>query len=349
VTPRAATADPVTLGPTTRGPAARVTRALPVVAVVLVALVAPMVLSDQTFFVNMVLAAIVVTGLSLLMGYAGQASLGQGAFLAVGSLTVALLTTKTALPPLLALLCAPLLSAAFALVVGIPLLRLRGHYLAFGTLALLLIVTAAMSSIDLLGGPYGISGIPAFGVGGWQITTQRQYAYLALICLGVVLVVTRNLIHSRFGRGIRALASSESAAESAGVPVMQAKLGVFAVSAAYAGLAGAVGVFFTPFVNPDSFPPLTSFSYVVMAVIGGLGTLWGGVLGAVVISVLIQALTTLSSLPSMPPTGPSWWPRCCTCPVDWHPHWPASPQCSGQRARGAGREPACGGDPATSA
>lgn len=266
-------------------------------------LAAPQFLNDQTFFVNMVLAAIVVTGLSLLMGYAGQASLGQGAFMAVGALTVALLTTKAGTPPLLALICAPVLAAGFAYLVGIPLLRLRGHYLAFGTLAMLLIVTAAMSNIDALGGPYGISGIPAFGVGGWAITDQRQYAYLALACLAVVLLITRNVIHSRFGRGIRALAASESAAESAGVPVLRAKLAVFALSAAYAGLAGAVSVFFTPFVNPDSFPPLTSFSFVVMAVIGGLGTSWGGVLGAVLVSSLMQGLNTLSNMPSMPPTA----------------------------------------------
>jgi branched-chain amino acid transport system permease protein len=269
----------------------------------LVALAAPFLLSDLTFFVNMVLAAIIVTGLSLLMGYAGQASLGQGAFMAVGALTVAVMTTKMGAPPLLALVCAPVLSALFAFLVGVPLLRLRGHYLAFGTLALLLIVTATMSTLDVLGGPYGIGGVPPFGVGGWVITSQRQYAYLALGCLALVLLVTRNVIDSRFGRGIRALASSESAAESAGVAVLHGKLAVFALSAAYAGLAGAVSVFFTPFVNPDSFPPLASFGYVVMAVIGGLGTLWGGVLGAVLISALMQGLNAVGSMPSMPPTA----------------------------------------------
>lgn len=279
------------------------TRAAALVLAVVAAVVAPLLVTDQTFLVTMVLAAIIVTGLSLLMGYAGQASLGQGAFVAVGALTVALLTTKIGVPPLLALLCAPVLSSFFAAIVGIPLMRLRGHYLAFGTLALLLIVTAAMSSLDVLGGPYGISGIPAFGVGSWEIQNQRQYSYLALACLALVLLITRNVIDSRFGRGIRALASTESAAESAGVAVLRSKVAVFSLSAAYAGLAGAVSVFFTPFVNPDSFPPLTSFSYVVMAVIGGLGTLWGGVLGAVVVSVLLQELNTLSSMPSMPPTA----------------------------------------------
>lgn len=267
------------------------------------ALAAPFLVTDLTFLVNMVLAAIIVTGLSLLMGYAGQASLGQGAFMAVGALTVAVLTTRVGAPPLLTLVVAPVLAALFALVVGVPLLRLRGHYLAFGTLALLLIVTATMSAVDLFGGPYGIGGVPPFGVGDWVITSQRQYAYLALGCLALVLLVTRNVIHSRFGRGIRALAGSESAAESAGVAVWWSKLAVFALSAAYAGLAGAISVFFTPFVNPESFPPLASFSYVVMAVIGGLGTLWGGVLGAVLVSTLLQVLNSVSTLSSMPPTA----------------------------------------------
>jgi branched-chain amino acid transport system permease protein len=204
----------------------------------LAAAAAPLVLTDLTFLVRTALAAIVVTGLSLLMGYAGQASLGQGAFVAAGALTVALGTTRFDLPPLVALLCAPLVAGAFAAVVGIPLLRLHGHYLAFGTLALLLMVQAAMSAFDALGGAFGISGIPAFGVGNRVFVGQLPYAYLALGCLAVVLLLTHRVVHSRFGRGVRALSGSESAAESAGVPVMRSKVTIFALSAVYAGLAG---------------------------------------------------------------------------------------------------------------
>ena len=267
------------------------------------ACLAPLVLSDQTFFVHTVLAAIIVTGLSMLMGYAGQASLGQGAFVAVGALTVALGTTRWGLPPLVALLLAPLAAGLFATVVGRPLLRLQGHYLAFGTLALLLMVQTAMSSIDALGGAYGVSGIPAFGIGGWTVTDQRPYAYLALICLAVVLWSSARIVDSRFGRSMRALSGSETAAESAGIAVGWTKVGVFALSAAFAGVAGAVTAFFTPYVSADSFPPLESFTYVIMAVVGGLGTIWGGVVGAVVVSVLLQVLNNVSSQPGLPPTA----------------------------------------------
>ena len=179
-----------------------------VLAVVAIAM--PMLMADVTFFMQMVLAAIVVTGLSLLMGFAGQASLGQGAFFAVGALTVGIGTTTWALPPLLALVLAPVLASAFAALVGIPLLRLRGHYLAFGTLALLLMVVAAMNTFDYLGGSFGISGIPPLAIGSYEITDPRDYAYLALGCLALVLVISRNLVSSRFGRGIQALAGSET-------------------------------------------------------------------------------------------------------------------------------------------
>ena len=197
---------------------------------------------------------------------------------------------KFELPPLVALLGAPLVAAAFAALVGPPLLRLHGHYLAFGTLALLLMVQAAMSTFDVLGGAFGISGIPPLGVGDRVFVGQLPYVYLALGCLGLVLLLSHRTVHSRFGRGIQALAGSETAAESAGVPVNRSKVTIFALSAGYAGLAGGLSAFFIPYVSPDSFPAVESFTYVIMAVVGGLGTIWGGVVGAVVVSVLLQVL-----------------------------------------------------------
>jgi len=166
-------------------------------------------------------------------------------------------------------------------------------------------VQTAMSTFDVLGGPYGISGIPAFGVGGTVFADQRPYVLLGIALLGLVVFVTHRVVDSRFGRGVLALASSETAAESAGVAVMRSKLTIFALSAMYAGLAGGLSAFFTPYVSPDSFPAIDSFTYVIMAVVGGLGTLWGGVVGAVLVSSLLQLLNTVSSNPDLPPTlGP---------------------------------------------
>lgn len=269
----------------------------------IVAAILPYFLPDLTFYVQTILAAIVVTGLSLFMGHAGQASLGQGAFVAVGALTVAVTTVELHWPPAMALLCAPIVAAVFAYVVGLPLLRLRGHYLAFGTLALLLIVQALVSTVPFLGGGVGISGIPALGIGDLAISDQVGYVDVALVALAIVLIVSHNLVRSRFGRGVRALAGSESAAESAGVDVVRTKLGIFAFAAGFAGLAGGISAFFIPYVSSDSFPAIASFTYVIMAVIGGLGTLWGGVVGAVLVSVLAQGLTTLGATPGLPSTA----------------------------------------------
>lgn len=274
-----------------------------VAIVLLVAAVLPLLLNDLTFYVQTTLAALVVTGLSLFMGFAGQTSLGQGAFVAVGGLTVAVMTVNMGVPPLIALVLAPVLGALVAALVGWPLLRLRGHYLAFGTLAVLLIIQTIMSTVPFFGGGVGIFGIPPLAIGPVVINSQLVYAYVALAALALALLVAHNLVHSRFGRGIRALAGSESAAASSGVPVLRSKLTVFAVAGGMAGLAGAIGAFFTPYVSQDSYPPLTSFAYVIMAVVGGLGSLWGGVVGALAISLLLQALSALSTLPGLPLTA----------------------------------------------
>ncbi|WP_161594125.1 branched-chain amino acid ABC transporter permease [Microbacterium sp. RG1] len=270
-----------------------------------IACLVPLMATDLTFFVQMTLSAVIVTGLCLFMGFAGQASLGQGAFVAAGGLAVAVTTVQLGMPPLLALLLSPVLGALLAAVVGWPLLRLRGHYLAFGTLAVLMLVQVMMATVPLFGGGTGIFGIPALSVGPFAVTGQLPYAYLALALLGVALIVSRNLVRSRFGRGIRALAGSETAAASSGVPIFRSKLLVFAVSGALAGAAGGIGAFFTPYVSQDTYPPLASFGYVIMAVIGGVGSLWGGVVGAVALSLWLQLMSILSTLPGLPDTAAS--------------------------------------------
>lgn len=263
----------------------------------------PLFLQDLTFFVQMVLSAVVVTGLGLFMGYTGQASLGQAAFVAVGALTVAVLTVRFDVPPIIALLLAPVLAGGVAALLGWPLLRLRGHYLAFGTLAVLLLVHAVMATVPLFGAGLGIAGIPPLGIGTAVVRGQLFYAYLALGVLAVALLVGRNLVASRFGRGMRAIAGSESAAAASGVAVLRTKVVVFGIAGAYAGAAGGILAFFIPYVSQDSFPAALSFGFLIMAVIGGLGTLWGGVVGAVVVSTLLQGLSALGSTPGLPLTA----------------------------------------------
>ena len=275
-------------------------------AVAVVALLAPLVLSRShlTIYVLLGTAAMVTVGVSLLMGYAGQVSLGQGAFYAVGGYTAGLMAVHD-LPPALGLVCAPLVAALIATLIGIPIMRLRGHYLAFATLAFQLILLSVIGQIEVLGGDIGLQGIPRLGIGPVQLSQPRSYAWLTLAGVALVLLVARNVITSRAGRGLRALATSEVAAESCGVPVARYKLAVFALAAAFAGLAGGIYAFFIGYIAPGSFPVLLSIQFVVMAVVGGLGTIWGPVVGAVVITILVQVLNALGTQPGMPPYASS--------------------------------------------
>lgn len=257
-----------------------------------------------TVYVNTALAAIVATGVALLMGFAGQVSLGQGAFFALGALTSAVLAVSGA-PHLIALVAGPLVAGTFGLLVGIPMLRLRGHYLAFGTLALQIIVLTVANKVDWFGGPAGIQGVPQLSVFGTTVRTPTGYAYLALALLVMVLIASQYVINSRFGRGLRALSGSESAAESAGVPVSRYKVAVFTLSAVFAGLAGALYPFVIGYVSAGSFSIMTSIQYVVMAVVGGMATIWGGVIGAVLLTLILQLLNFIGTAPGMPPTAPA--------------------------------------------
>lgn len=269
-------------------------------------LVLPLWLSQAnlTVYVLAGLYAITAIGLSLLMGYAGQASLGQAVFFAIGAYTAAVLSLHGA-PTIAALVAAPVLAAVVAAVVGIPILRLRGHYLAFATLAFQMIVLSVISNTAFLGGGLGFTAIPSLGIGGAALSSSRGYAWLVWAVTAVAMVLTLNLVRSRPGRALRALATSEVAAESAGIAVVRYKLVVFALSAAYAGFAGGIYAFFIGYLSPDSFPVELSIEFVVMVVIFGLGSVWGALLGAAGISILVQVLNQVGTMPGMPQYMPT--------------------------------------------
>ncbi|MGW0807369.1 branched-chain amino acid ABC transporter permease [Nonomuraea sp. NPDC002799] len=275
-------------------------------AVAAVTLALPAVLDDSALAVYILLglAAMVTVGVSLLMGYAGQVSLGQGAFYAIGAYTAALLTLN-GVPPVAGLVAAPVAAAVSALVIGTPLLRLRGHHLAFATLAMQLILLSLAGQLEITGGDIGLQAIPQFSLGAFEAAGPAAYAYLTWGGVALVMLLTRNVIASRPGRALRALATSETAAASSGIPVGRYKLVVFALSAAFAGLAGGIYCFYTGYVAPGSFPVLISIQYIVMAVVGGLGTIWGAVVGAAAITLLVQGLNTLGAWPGMPAYAPS--------------------------------------------
>lgn len=258
--------------------------------------------SSQATYVTMGLSTIVTVGLTLLMGFAGQISLGQAAFYLAGAYIAGILAAH-GVPTVVALIAAPVGTAALAAVVGVPLLRLRGNYLAFATLALQLIFVAVIiNQTSLTGGEIGLESFPALTIGG-QLT-GTVFAAVVWVLAMLSLLLARNLVASRAGRGLQAIAAGEVSAAAVGVPVASYKLRLFVISAAMAGLAGGLYAFSQQYLSPDAFPILLSVEFLVMAAVGGLGSVPGALVGAVVITLLQNELQKLGTLPGLPATAP---------------------------------------------
>jgi branched-chain amino acid transport system permease protein len=256
---------------------------------------------DVSLYDRMGLYALVTIGLTLLMGYAGQISLGQGAFFLIGAYTSALLTVgldpaqrgvnpAAGVSPVLAVLAAPVVTAAIAAVIGIPLLRLRGHYLAFATLALHLIAFSVLSAWDrFTGGQYGISVTKPLTVLGHDLRGPL-HAAVVWAAVAIALLLTTNLVHSRVGRGLQAIATDEASAAASGIAVASYKLRLFVLAAALAGLGGGLFTYSFQFVSPEAFPVVLSIEFIVMVAVGGLGNIYGAVAGTIAILYLEQKL-----------------------------------------------------------
>jgi branched-chain amino acid transport system permease protein len=224
---------------------------------------------------------IVTVGLCLLMGYTGQVSLGQAAFFGMGAYVSAILSKTYGVNPWLAMLIAAVMTGAFAYIIGYPIFRLKGNYLAMATLGLGLIMWILFRELhQFTGGPDGMTGIPYLAIGGFVFNTAfRRYFLVWFFCLAVLLI-SQNIVRSRTGRALRAIHGSEAASESIGINVDQFKVKILVLSAVYASLAGSLFVHHLRFVSPQPFDFLASVKLVVMAVIGGLASVWGAIFGA---------------------------------------------------------------------
>ncbi len=234
---------------------------------------------------------IIAIGLGLLMGYAGQVSLGHAAFYGLGAYTTAILTIKAGAPPLAAMVAGIVLTAVVAVLLGAPTLRLHGHYLAMFTLGLGMIVQIIFNQArGLTGGFGGLMGIPPLGIGRWQLDTKPEF-YIALIAVvAATLLLANNLVRSRIGRALRALHESELAAALSGVDVARYKLLVFVISAVLASVAGSLYAHFMRFVSPGPFGVVFSVDLLIMVVVGGAASIWGPVAGAALLTILGEVL-----------------------------------------------------------
>ena len=236
--------------------------------------------------------AIVATGLNLLMGYAGQVSLGHAGFFGLGAYSSAVLTVKYGWSPWAAMPVGLVIACSVAYLVGKPTLRLKGHYLAMATLGFGIIIEVLLRQMRwLTDGASGILGIPAISVAGRALETDMQYYYFVWAFVAVVLVVFANLTASRPGRALQALRESELAAGMLGVDTASYKVQAFVISAAYAAIGGSLYAHSSlRFISPQDFGFHVSIALLVMVVVGGEGTLWGPVFGAVAMTVIREGL-----------------------------------------------------------
>ena len=270
------------------------TRGLLLLAFVLLCL--PLALPNSFYYdvvIRVAINAVVAIGLNLLIGYTGQISLGHAGFFGLGAYASAILTSRYGWPPALALAAAASGMAALALLVARPVLRLKGHYLAMATLGLGIIVMIVLTNESALtGGPDGMS-VPAFSVFGWKISGEKTWYAVCAAALLAMAWAAVNLINAPGGRALQAIHGSEIAAFAVGVDVTAMKVRVFVLSAVAASVMGSLSAHYVGFITPGIAGFQHSIELVTMVVLGGMASVLGSIVGAIVLTLLPQLLSTL--------------------------------------------------------
>jgi len=234
---------------------------------------------------------LIVIGLGMLMGYAGQISLGHAAFYGLGAYSSGILCTKYNFNPWLAILCGLILTGIIAYIIGVPSLKLKGHYLAMATLGFGEIVYIVFNELSVLtGGPSGLMEIPILSLCGISLNTDQRFYYLLWAVILICIILSINIVNSRAGRALRAIHGSEAAALCMGINVTKYKVQIFILSALMASLSGSFYAHFVTFISPSSFGFMQSIMLATMVVIGGMSDIWGSCLGAFIITILPEYL-----------------------------------------------------------
>jgi len=263
--------------------------------VILILAVLPKFLPNNFYLdlaIRMCINAVIVLGLNLLIGFAGQISLGHAGFIGIGAYASAILPTHFGWHPVLAMAAAALLTAFIAAIVAKPIFKLKGHYLAMATLGLGIIINIIVrNEASLTGGPDGMP-VPALSIGQFEFDSEKQWYWLFAVLLVFSTWASLNLIDSPFGRALRALHGSEIAAQVAGVNIIRYKVSIFVISAVFASIMGSLTAHYVGFVTPNIADFFHSIELVTMVVIGGMASIYGSLLGAVLLTALPQALSS---------------------------------------------------------
>lgn len=259
------------------------------------------------FLLNIILVHVILAvGLNILVGYTGQISLGHAGFFAIGAYGTALLMMKLQIPFVLAILLAAFIAAFFGFILGLPALRLEGPYLAVASLGFGMAIMHVIGHWQFFGGRTGIQappldiGIPQLGFG-FILETDVQKYYLILVIAVLMIIAARNIMKTRVGRSFVAIRDSDIAAEVIGINLTIYKTLAFAISAFYAGIAGGLFGFVLGFFDPFTFNMLLSIIFLVMVVVGGLGSIAGPIMGAALITYLQYSM--LKNIAEVPVIG----------------------------------------------
>jgi branched-chain amino acid transport system permease protein len=270
------------------------TQLLPVIVIVAIVVVMPLFLSSAYYYrlgALVFIFALAVVGLNLLMGFAGQVSLGHAGFMGIGAYAVAIGPVHFGVPSWLCLFGGAIISGAVAFAVGRPILRLKGHYLAVATLGLGTLVAIVLTNeAGWTGGPDGMN-VPSPELFGWRAHGSATWYWIAGTTFVGGFILALNLIDSPTGRALQAIHDSEIAALVLGIDVARKKLLIFVISAVYASVAGSYLALFNGLTTPDIAGFLRSIELVAMVVLGGMGSIAGSLMGAAVLVLLPQVLT----------------------------------------------------------
>jgi branched-chain amino acid transport system permease protein len=274
-------------------------------ASIAVVLLLPIVLNEPFYHHILIICGIhiiLAVSLGIIVGYLGELSLAHGAFYGIGAYTSALLTLRLGVPFVPALIAAVLLTGAFGFLIGIPALRLSGHYFAIATLGFQgIVILLIISLVDITRGPMGLPGIPDPGelhLLGWTLSFGKKipFYYLTLLIAGIVVLLTGNLVRHKHGRAFMATREDPMLASSIGVTPRNYRMLAFVISTAMAGAAGSLYAHYSLFISPDSFNLPESVYLASMVIIGGRGTIIGPIIGAVVLTTLPELLRFTGSL-----------------------------------------------------
>ena len=228
-------------------------------------------------------------GLNILTGYTGLLSMGQAAFMGLGAYTVAIMQTRWGTPFLLNIFCGGMVAMLGGLVVGIPSLRVKGLYLAIATIAASFIAHFLFANFNITGGTGGLS-VPPATLFGLPLDTSFRLYWLVVPVTILMLLGAANLLRTRVGRAFSAIRDRDISAEVLGIPLLRYKLLSFGLSSFYAGVAGGLWAYFFRVVTPESFPLLMSIFFLAAIIVGGMGSILGGILGAVFMTMVPELL-----------------------------------------------------------